>query len=225
MDDSHLATHDEEVLRDYIRSTDVLTVLSKFDSFVSSWNDVFHLRALANSLCDVNLENDSVTIVPLFCSICHKLAAKNDKVILSAIFANEKVRMALLLSMETGAGRRDASGAFVKLCLFCLKEKSVDVVVSSFVRFLIIPLRRVLQDKDAGLQSIANAAQIVAARCASQSFNKMREPDEVVLFAENGLFDDLGSRLEIEALRGPIMNAIQGLMTSPAALEKIDSKG
>jgi hypothetical protein len=227
MEDGIVATHDERVLIEAIKSgSNGVEVAKRFDSFASSWKDKFHLEALAK--CSDELvkacgkENAGIEAL---CSFCFKLANRGEKTLFSAVFGSELMRSLLLSSMESGVGRKDASGAFVRLCLFCLKDKSVDVVVASFVRFLVIPVRRLLQDRASDLQSLANAAQIVAARCASQSFDKMREPDEVVLFAEAGVFDELGARLEIEALHGPIMNAIQGLMTSPAALEKVDPKG
>jgi hypothetical protein len=96
----------------------------------------------------------------------------------------------------SGVARKEASYAFTKLCLYCLKDKKVDNVVANFIRFLILPLRAILREEKKDMQTIVNAAQIIAARCASQSYDKTREPDEVVLFAENGLFEDLGVFLE-----------------------------
>ena len=186
--------------------------------FAESWTDESQLRRLAAALIHVKLGKDEEEEVRLFCSLCAKLALKPSFAMFEALFG-ETTRTRLLNCMETGVGRRDASAAFTKLCLFCLEDKKVDAVVVNFIRYLIIPLRRILRDEKSDLQAVVNASQIIAARCASQSFDKMREPDEVVLFAEAGLFDDMGTFLNQTILLGPLMNAIAGLMVSPEALQ------
>ena len=229
-DEGRLATHDDLVLRDHVRGAtgdELVSRLTQLLQLAGQWTDETHLAAMACSLESAPVAVGDSKAVEVWCALCYKLANRGMASVFKALFGSEKTRRLLLDCVESGSGvaRREASGVFVKLCLFCLKDKACDNVVCNFVRLLIVPIRRVLQDKEADLQSVANAAQIVAARCASQSFDKAREPNESVLFAQEGIFEDLGSRLVEKALLGPLMNAIQGVMVAPQALEHVDPAG
>jgi hypothetical protein len=226
-----LATHDDQVLREYLCAAageeELVARLARLQQHASEWKNELHLTALACSVESAPVAADDSKAAEAWCALCHKLASRENASVMKALFGSEKTRRLLLDYVERGKGvtRREASGAFVKLCLYCLKDKACDGVVCNFVRLLIVPVRRVLEDEKTDLQSVANVAQIVAARCASQSFDKTREPNEAVLFAEEGIFDRLGSRLAERALLGPLMNAIQGVMVAPQALEHIDMAG
>ncbi len=230
-DEEGLATHDDQVLRDHLRGAageeELVARLTRLLQLAGEWSSEVHLAALACSLESAPVAAVDSRAAETWCALCHKLASRNMAPVFKALFGSEKTRRLLLDCVESGKGatRREASGAFVKLCLYCLKDKACDNVVCNFVRLLIVPVRRVLEDRAADLQTVANAAQIVAARCASQSFDKTREPNEAVLFAQEGIFDRLGARLPEKALQGPLMNAIQGVMVAPQALEHIDRAG
>ncbi len=258
MDEVLLATHDDEPLRAYVRSAksreQLNRLLNRLLVFASSWSDEHHLASLASSLEEATAslalgekESEREQELQLWCRLCHVLAGHSKPLILLSLFASEKTRSLLLAvterketgKKETSASRKEASGAVVKLCLFALRDKSCDLAVSNFVRFLFFPLRSLLRDSNASPQCVANASQIIAARCAAYSFDKSRMPDEISLFAAEGFFDDLAARLpelpssgiagtsgNLESeMTGVLMNAISGIMVSPAALELIDVNG
>lgn len=230
---SKLQTHDDKVFKELFsreleEKSERLLRLDLIHYFAETWQNRDNLAALCRSLDALSLEGEEEE--QRFCKAVNTALSSNVPMF-ESVFVVEKTRKRLLDLMEKkGGAQKEASACFVKLVLFALKDSKVDNVVANFCKFLIIPLRHALQDHRKAtslseLQIVVNAAQIITGRCAAQSYNKDRQPDEVEMFAEEKLFDDLAFYVENKDISPPIMHAIEGLMVSPKAVEKIDHNG
>lgn len=219
-----LATTDEKVWKEFACGAGV-EKLKLYLYFSESWKNEDHLFALAQSLQHVELKEDESH---LFAQICLKLCSRTDLKdvtrIMSVMFSSESFRktfFSFCVENPTHVScRKDASFCLVKLCLASLRDAALDALITSFARSLPIPTLRLLKwslsVSPCELQTAVNAAQITACRCSSQSRDRQRRPDDVVLFAENGVFDAIGEwLLGHPESEGPMMNAVQGLMVSP----------
>lgn len=143
-----------------------------------------------------------------------------------ALFGSERTRERVLQCVETRTGpcRRHASGVLAKLCYAAVEDRELDRAVSSFVRLLVVPLRRLFTgcaSASPDNQAAVNGAMIVAGRAGAQSRDpkdQPRKPDEIALFVEEGIFDLMAPFIANPVTYTPFMNAVHGLMMSPDAV-------
>ncbi len=165
-----LATTEALCKRGLVAAADCTMRLTLLLHYARTWSDHDLLRCVASSL---SLLPVPVSVVDMFAEICSVLSSKTGvSDLLDNIFRADRTRSVLLRCIEEGPGRKDASVALVKLCYAAVETVRLDVLVSSFVRSLVIPLRRMLDDcarqTPQPLQTAVNGVMVIAARCGSQ---------------------------------------------------------
>ncbi len=170
--DDALATVESLCRRSLAAPDDGTLRLRLLRHYACTWSNHDLLRCVAKSLALVP-PPVGVVDAETFAETCAALASRlGVSDLLEVLFRGETTRTALLRCMEEGPGRKDASVAVVKLCYAAVETISLDLLVSSFVRSLVIPVRRMLDEcarqSPIPFQTAVNGAMIIAARCGSQ---------------------------------------------------------
>ncbi len=191
------------------------------ERFAADWSSPEALAAVGAAL-ETRAEQEAERVAV----VAHALAARSP--ITDAAFGR-RVRTALFRCMEEGPprARRDAAGALAKLCYAAVERKELDIFVSTFVRSLVLPVRRLLEACSDDLQTAVYGAMIVAARGGAQSRDQpnVRDPDEVALFVVGGVYDAMAPFIANSITYTPMMNAVQGLCVSVYALGLVAMDG